>query len=224
MARFGWNAIQSAQSVARRFSTKEPRAVFAGMAAHSIVPLDRWGAAAFGLVLWTTCYSVGWPFAAGGSQLHCQRPRRVAGKIGWQDHYRSSRRLARRIRLGPRRSVRRHPAPAACSRRRAHRAHRAPPPRRIPLRARRFPRRWTGRSTGPIVPGMRPAAHAPARCTSAALSRKLPNRREPRGKESTANDLSCCWRSPPPSIPVVLQPVSMPSGPTATFRTATRWT
>jgi phytoene dehydrogenase-like protein len=68
MARFGWNALQPASKTAKRFSTKKARGVLAGMAGHSILPLDRWVSGGFGLILWTTCYAVGWPFAAGGSQ------------------------------------------------------------------------------------------------------------------------------------------------------------
>ena len=69
LARFGWNAIRSAASVAfRKFKTPKARAVFAGMAAHSIMPLDSWMSGAFGILFWTTCHAVGWPFAAGGSQ------------------------------------------------------------------------------------------------------------------------------------------------------------
>jgi phytoene dehydrogenase-like protein len=68
MARFGWNALHSATKIATKLATREARAVLAGMAAHSALPLDWRATAGFGLVLWATCYSVGWPFAAGGSQ------------------------------------------------------------------------------------------------------------------------------------------------------------
>ena len=68
LARFGFKALQSARKVSRRFRTEKARAVFAGMAAHSVLPLDYWASASFGLLLWASCYSVGWPFAAGGSQ------------------------------------------------------------------------------------------------------------------------------------------------------------
>lgn len=68
LARFGWDAIQPASRIARRFRTEKARTVFAGIAAHSMLPLDRWISSATALVLWATCYSVGWPFAAGGSQ------------------------------------------------------------------------------------------------------------------------------------------------------------
>jgi len=68
-ARFGWNAITSAAGMTKRkFRTDQARAVFAGMAAHSVMPLDSLGSSAFGIVLWTMCHTVGWPFACGGSQ------------------------------------------------------------------------------------------------------------------------------------------------------------
>lgn len=66
--RFGWNALQPAARLARSFQTEKARALLAGMAAHSMLPLDRWISSATALVLWATCYSVGWPFAERGSQ------------------------------------------------------------------------------------------------------------------------------------------------------------
>jgi len=42
--------------------------MFAGLAAHSIVPLEYLGSAAFGLVMGACAHAVGWPFASGGSQ------------------------------------------------------------------------------------------------------------------------------------------------------------
>ena len=38
------------------------------MAAHSMLPLEHWGSAAFGLVLAITAHAVGWPIARGGAQ------------------------------------------------------------------------------------------------------------------------------------------------------------
>jgi phytoene dehydrogenase-like protein len=69
LARFGWNAVTSAAALAtRKFRTEQARAVFAGMAAHSTMPLESLGSSAFGIVLWAMCHTVGWPFALGGSQ------------------------------------------------------------------------------------------------------------------------------------------------------------
>jgi hypothetical protein len=50
-------------------STAEPaRALFAGLAAHSFLPLEQAPSAAFGLVLGLMGHAVGWPLARGGSQ------------------------------------------------------------------------------------------------------------------------------------------------------------
>jgi phytoene dehydrogenase-like protein len=68
MTRFGWNAIRPAEAVMRRFQTVGARALFAGCAAHSVLPLTRAGTASFGLVLALAGYAVGWPCARGGSQ------------------------------------------------------------------------------------------------------------------------------------------------------------
>lgn len=50
------------------FRTPKARAVFAGMAAHSILPLEAPGSGAFGWVLTLSAHAVGWPVARGGSQ------------------------------------------------------------------------------------------------------------------------------------------------------------
>ena len=69
MTRFGISAIRAAQSLAdRRFRETPARALFAGVSAHSMLPLDFRGSAAFGLVLAATGHAVGWPIARGGSQ------------------------------------------------------------------------------------------------------------------------------------------------------------
>ena len=69
LARFGLHAIRSAQGLARALFKHDPaRALFAGMAAHSVLPLDRPASAAFGLVLGVTAHAIGWPIPRGGSQ------------------------------------------------------------------------------------------------------------------------------------------------------------
>ena len=69
LARFGLGALQPATTLARRRFRGEPaRALFAGLAAHSILPLERPATASFGLVLGTTAHAVGWPLPRGGSQ------------------------------------------------------------------------------------------------------------------------------------------------------------
>jgi phytoene dehydrogenase-like protein len=69
MARFGISGLQSATGLARRrFQGRHARALFAGAAAHSMLPLDAPATAAFGLVLSILGHSVGWPFPRGGAQ------------------------------------------------------------------------------------------------------------------------------------------------------------
>ena len=69
LAKFGLHALQSAHFLARRtFRTEEPRALFAGMAAHSLISLNSPASAAIGLVLATAGHSVGWPMPRGGAQ------------------------------------------------------------------------------------------------------------------------------------------------------------
>ena len=69
MARFGLTALRSAEGLARgKFRGVRARALFAGIAGHSFLPLDLVPTASFGLVLAATGHSVGWPQPAGGAQ------------------------------------------------------------------------------------------------------------------------------------------------------------
>jgi len=69
LARFGLHAIRSARGLAEStFKSEHARALFAGMAGHSMLPLERSPTAAFGLLLGITGHTVGWPIARGGSQ------------------------------------------------------------------------------------------------------------------------------------------------------------
>ncbi|HXI57317.1 MAG TPA: NAD(P)/FAD-dependent oxidoreductase [Polyangia bacterium] len=62
-------ALGSAQGVAaRRLRTSEGRALFAGLGAHGMQPLDRLGTAGFAMVLAAGAHAVGWPFVRGGAQ------------------------------------------------------------------------------------------------------------------------------------------------------------
>lgn len=67
MARFGLDGLRSAASVARRFRGDRARALFAGAAAHSILPLTEPVSSAAGLVLLAAAHADGWPFPAGGA-------------------------------------------------------------------------------------------------------------------------------------------------------------
>jgi phytoene dehydrogenase-like protein len=67
MARFGLTALQSATSVARRFKGERARALWAGAAAHAILPLTEPVSAAAGLMMLATAHAGGWPLPAGGA-------------------------------------------------------------------------------------------------------------------------------------------------------------
>jgi phytoene dehydrogenase-like protein len=68
MARFGRHALRSAQGLARsQFQCERASALFAGLSAHSFLPLDQPGSAAFGLILGLLGHLNGWPFPRGGS-------------------------------------------------------------------------------------------------------------------------------------------------------------
>src|SRR5262249_52485390 len=69
LARFGLKAIQAAEPLARRrFKTPGARALFAGIAAHGMLPLDMRPTAAFGLVLGAMAHAAGWVIPRGGAQ------------------------------------------------------------------------------------------------------------------------------------------------------------
>ncbi|MEQ8525746.1 NAD(P)/FAD-dependent oxidoreductase [Gracilimonas sp.] len=68
MARFGWYGQFSAKHLGNSlFKSDKTKALFAGCAAHSIIPLEKAFSASFGLVLGSSAHSVGWPIAKGGS-------------------------------------------------------------------------------------------------------------------------------------------------------------
>jgi len=73
LARFGLRALRSAQGLVNAwFRTPQGRGLFAGMAAHSILPLDQLLTAAIGLMLSVAGHAVGWPLPRGGSQAITQ--------------------------------------------------------------------------------------------------------------------------------------------------------
>ncbi len=68
LARFGLPALRSAKGLAEgRFRDPPARALFAGIAGHAMLRLDRPLSASFGLVLATYAHAVGWPMVRGGS-------------------------------------------------------------------------------------------------------------------------------------------------------------
>ena len=68
-ARFGaMAALPAATTARRRFETEEARALFAGYAAHAILPLTGPFTSSFGLLLGTLVHTSGWGFPAEGAQ------------------------------------------------------------------------------------------------------------------------------------------------------------
>jgi len=68
LLRFGVRALLPATAMHRGFREEPARALFAGVAAHSILPLTAIGSSAFGLFLTAFAHGVGWPVATGGSE------------------------------------------------------------------------------------------------------------------------------------------------------------
>ena len=69
LALFGLKALRSAERLALTgFAGVRARALFAGIGAHAMLPLDRFPTGAVGLVLAATAHTVGWVFPRGGSQ------------------------------------------------------------------------------------------------------------------------------------------------------------
>ncbi len=67
MARFGLKGMRSAESLWGCFKTDEARALIAGCAAHSILPLNKPITAAVALIFMIAGHVENWPIAAGGS-------------------------------------------------------------------------------------------------------------------------------------------------------------
>jgi phytoene dehydrogenase-like protein len=68
LARFGLKALRSVAGLAGRFRTDPPRALFAGLAAHSMLRLNQSPTGAYALTFGMLAHLVGWPMAKGGSQ------------------------------------------------------------------------------------------------------------------------------------------------------------
>ena len=69
LARFAPYAFRPAAALARaRFRDRRARGLFAGLAAHSVLPLESFMTAAFGLMFAISAHAVGWPLPRGGSQ------------------------------------------------------------------------------------------------------------------------------------------------------------
>ena len=68
LASFGMKGLLPASLLRRKFKTEKGQALFAGMAAHSILPLNSIATSAIGLVFYGAAHTGGWPLPKGGSQ------------------------------------------------------------------------------------------------------------------------------------------------------------
>ena len=68
MAGFGLKGLQPASLFKSKFKTEKAKALFAGMAAHSILPMNSMATTAIALVFFATAHTEGWPLPEGGSQ------------------------------------------------------------------------------------------------------------------------------------------------------------
>ena len=68
MARFARLGLQTCEQLQRQFAGAPARALLAGSAAHSFLPMSAPGSASFGLVLAVAGHAIDWPCARGGSQ------------------------------------------------------------------------------------------------------------------------------------------------------------
>jgi phytoene dehydrogenase-like protein len=67
MAAFGLNALPPASHLVKKFSTRNGKGLWAGMAAHSIQPLTNISTSAIALVLMAVAHVKGWPLPERGS-------------------------------------------------------------------------------------------------------------------------------------------------------------
>ncbi|MGV3761210.1 phytoene desaturase family protein [Parapedobacter sp.] len=68
LAAFGLKSLQSGRQAAARFHTREARGLWAGITAHSMIPLENLTSSAIAFVLTIAGHRGGWPIPKGGSQ------------------------------------------------------------------------------------------------------------------------------------------------------------
>lgn len=67
LARYGLSGMRSADHLVSRFESEEAKGLFAGCAAHGVLPLDSAFTAAFATLFAASAHAVGWPVVEGGS-------------------------------------------------------------------------------------------------------------------------------------------------------------
>ena len=104
VARFGGRAIASARRAALRlFRGERARGFFAGLAAHSVLPLESAFTASFGYLFALLGHTSGWPVARGGSQRIADALASCLRSLGGEIE--TGRRVASLDDLPPRRAV-----------------------------------------------------------------------------------------------------------------------
>jgi phytoene dehydrogenase-like protein len=217
-ARFALRAVRSAAGLARSaFDGEQARALFAGMAAHGMVPLDQTPTAAFGLMLGAVGHAHGWPIARGGSQSVVDALTSYLRSRGGEIETRV--RVESLDELPPARAVLFDVTPRQLARiagelLRPATATGSSGSATAPVRS-----RSTGRSTA-RSPGAPRSASAPAQCISPARwMRSSPPRRRLRAA-SRPRSRTCCSASRASSIAPAPPRARTRSGRTATCRTA----
>ena len=157
MLRFGLAGLRSATGFARgRFRGDRARALFAGCAAHSVLPLERSLTAALGLVFCLIGHVEEWPVAEGGSASIARALASLLVSLGGRIETGRLRPHARRSAARARGPLRHQPRAARRDRRagpaRGVRAAAAP----VPLRARRLQDRLGARRADPVDRSGRP--------------------------------------------------------------------
>jgi phytoene dehydrogenase-like protein len=103
-ARFAWRSVRSGSGLAKRwFETTPARALIAGLAGHSQLPLEKPPSAAIALMLGIAGHAVGWPMPRGGSQKIADALASLLRKFGGAIE--TNRRVASLTELPPSRSI-----------------------------------------------------------------------------------------------------------------------
>lgn len=82
LARFGLQALLPAENFANKFKGDQTRALFAGLAAHSLMSFKAISSSAIGLVMGVAAHTGGWPLPKGGSHSITQAMARYLESMG----------------------------------------------------------------------------------------------------------------------------------------------
>ena len=82
LAAFGLKSLQSGKRIAARFRTRDAKGLWAGIAAHSMIPLESLTSSAIAFVLTIAAHRCGWPIPRGGSQAIADAMARYFESLG----------------------------------------------------------------------------------------------------------------------------------------------